>query len=220
MRSVNNSYLAEKDIFFPGTGQDFQSEDLSNKIFRIVLSNNGTSAEDQLICLCPGNYTSLAELNALGIGTVTGIIDDGTIIATANKAVTCTGEPSLVKSFKRSYLKHPTRITGMIFKVTNTAQFNESVQVFLDDPYTKGMIPEDQIIPMAYEANTQFNDKLIKVPLDHFQFDDEHVVLLNLVANTTLTLTFSIGAIKNINYGLENEARKEFGAKRLQRNLK
>jgi hypothetical protein len=217
--NTNLTTLAEKGIFFPGTAENFAQES-SDKYFRLEITNEGTSAEDKIICLCPGNYISTAELSALGIGTIAAIIGDGTIDNTSGKEIVCTGEPGSVESWKRFFLRHPSRFVGMSLEVSSTTQLSQVIKVYKDDPYNANLVPITQINPNAYKTNQIFNDKLVHIPLDHFQLDNETIVIVTIKAGATLTLTLTPGAFHNENLQLENEARKEWMTKGIKRSYK
>lgn len=216
MQNTDISELAKQGVFFLGSGQNFAQEVQSDKYFRLELSNNGSSAEDQLIALCPGRYASAGELSSVLGVTVAAIIGDGTILNTLNKEITCTGEPTTVVSWLRYFLRHASRFTGITLESTNTAQFSQIIKVYEEEPYV-ALNTILSVNPNTYKSNSQFNDKLINIPLDHFQLDDSHIVVFVLKANTTLTITLSPGAYQDANQMLQNEARREFTDKGLKR---
>lgn len=206
---MDTSIFAEKGIFFPDGSNDFQTEGTNDLYYRFEISNTGSSAEDQVICIAPGHYTTLAELNALGLpATITAILSDGDIISTVGKEVSVTGEPGSIESWKRDFLAFPTRMTGFNLEVSNTAQLSEIIKVYTDDPYQSNAVPKLQMNPATGKSNQNYNDKLVSIPLNHFQFDSKTIVIMKLKANTSLTFTFKIGARFDQAALLENEAKK------------
>jgi hypothetical protein len=217
METPNNSFLAEKGIFLPGGAQNFSAEDQGDKIFGIEIDNIGTSADDQVIALAPGSGYTAAELTTLLGITVNAVIADGEIISTADKKVNAAGTPGKILSFLRSIRCAPQRFVGMTIEVTNAAQLGQPFKVFKDDPYIGNPVVINQIFPSKQKSNLQNNDKLVHIPLNHFQLDNETIVVFTLKANTTISISMVPGAKHSTSDLLRNEAVKEWTAKNLKR---
>jgi len=213
---MENSLLAAKGIFIPGAGQNFEQEDATNDIYTLELGNIGTAAVDRVIAICPGDNYTKTELSALLGITVDAVISDGTIVTAADANVTCEGYPSKVESFKRGFLRNPQRFTALSVEVDNTAQLQQPLRRYIDDSF-RGIVNDGQLYPHNYKSNSQQNDKLVHIPLDHYQFDKEVIVVLTIKANSSLSITFKPGASYNASRFLKNEAEKEFTAKNLKR---
>lgn len=211
MDQVNMSLLASQGIFFPDGIDNFVNESPNNTYYKLELTNNGASAVDRVLCICPGPYTTIAQLNSLGLGvSVDAIISDGDIIDTADKKVTGVGEPGSVLSWLKDFGNYPTRITDITFEVNITTQLQQVLKTFRDTPYVQNLIPGQQYNPSTRKLNTNFNDKLITIPMNHLQFDNQTIVIYTLKAGATVTLTFGIGGRFDQAKFLDNEAKKSW----------
>lgn len=217
MKNPNNTYLAERGIFFEGSGANFESETQSDKVYTIELDNTGTAAEDKVIALVPGDGLTAAELTTLLGTTVHAVVADGTIISTADKVVTAAGTPGKLLSFLKRVRRAPQRFSGMTIEVSNVAQLSQPIKIFKDNPYTGDPVIENQIYPNSSKSNTQNNEKLVHIPLNMMQFDSDRIVITTLKANTTMTITLVPGGHMSPAELLENEAVKEFNSKNLNR---
>lgn len=217
MNPIHN-FLAEKGIFFPGAAASFKSEDQGDKVYSLELDNVGTSATDRVIAICPGdNYTAAQLTTLLGV-TVDAVISDGEIIATVGKVVNAAGTPGKVVSFLNRIRRAPQRFVGLTVEVSNVNQLAQPLKVYKDDPYTGDPVVVNQIFPSKAKSNTQNNEKLVHIPLNHLQLDADTIVIMTLKAATTATLTFVPGAHVSPAEMLQNEALKEFQAQNLNRN--
>ena len=214
---MKNSIINNPAIFLPGSGQNFVAEDGTSDMYRLTLANKGNSADDQLIAICPGDNYTAAELSTILGRTVAAVIADGSIVTTTDKVVTCEGTPGKVVSFKKSFLRKPQRYTLLTIEVDNTVQLSQPIEVLTDDPYNGGFIPKKLINPHSFKSNTQQNDKLVHIPLDHFQMDANTIVLMKVKAATELTISFKPGGNVDTASMLEAAAETEFVEKGLRR---
>ena len=219
MNAINN-YLAEKGIFLPGAAANFEQEDQSDKVYSLEIDNIGTSAVDRIIAIAPGDNYSAVELSSLLGVTVDAVLADGEIVSTSGKEVNAAGTPGQIKSFLKSVRRAPQRFVGLTIEVSQVTQLSQPLKVYKDDPYTGDPVVVNQIFPSQAKSNTQNNDKLVHIPLSHFQLDADTIVTVLLKAGGSLTLNWVPGAKQSTAELLTNEALKEFNAKNLKREYK
>ena len=191
------AYVGQYDLglSFVGGASSFVDESKNATQYAITIANMGATAVDRVLALHPGYLATAAEItNAAGVAAAA-IIMDGSVIATADQEIVCTGKPKPIKQFQAFVNRNPTRFTGLKMLVNNSDQFEEELYVKKLSPF-KNM--EDQTInPSAFKNSNQTDDKRVEIPLEDFQLDDQTVVVFTLKAGRQVTFTFFAGAIAN-----------------------
>ena len=77
----------------------FAEEEQSRIGYTITLKNTGAQAEDQHIAICPAYFGTANAIQTADGDAISAIIADGTIIATADKEVSCVGSPQPIERF-------------------------------------------------------------------------------------------------------------------------
>jgi hypothetical protein len=193
-------------IQFSGNAQDWGNEAQTTRNFKFTLNNTGTSADDQIIALCPGPYGAAADIKVPAGTTITAIVADGNIITTQDKVVSCVGSPTSVAIFKDYILNNPTRATKIQIRSNSAEQLQELIQIVKINPFT-GMSPE-QISPATYLKPENANDKLVNFFLNDFQLDRQTIVYFKLLAGASISITIWPGATANQAAELAVEAAK------------
>ncbi|MGD9930142.1 MAG: hypothetical protein AB7U05_08990 [Mangrovibacterium sp.] len=197
-------YTGMGDLSIDFAGSSFLDEDKKVRTFAITATNTGSAAEDRVLALHPGFLTALADMTDSAGTAAAAIVTDGTIIATADKEVVCSGKPKKIAHFKDFVNQNPTRLTGIKMLVNNSDQFEEDITVKKLSPF-KNL--EDMIIqPSIYKDSNQTDDKRVEIPLEDFQIDNQTLIVFTLKAGRTVTFTFFAGAIKNQAAELHNKA--------------
>ncbi|MCF8359232.1 MAG: hypothetical protein K9H26_10765 [Prolixibacteraceae bacterium] len=186
-------------VKFTGAVADYANEYQKSKSFKIKLTNNATSAEDQYIALCPGGESTAANIVVPSGTTIDAIIGDGDasghIITDTDKEVYCEGSPETVRRFLRYILHNPLRIVGMQLKTNDADQLQEPFYVVRHN-ITRTPASE-QINPSDFLSASDSNEKLVEFGLDQLQFDDQTTVYFKLLEDCTLTITLFLGATIN-----------------------
>jgi hypothetical protein len=182
-------------IQFIGTAQDFSNEIQTSETYKITLSNQGTAAEDQLIAINLGAFASAAEVATHCGVSLAAVVADGTIIATTDKVVTCSGYPTSLIEFKSYVKNNATRFTKIQMNVTTPEQLQEPLGILVSNPF-RGRVPS-QIAPSNYIDPKNNNNKLVEFFMNDFQLDDQSVVYFKLLAGEKVTMTFFPGATSN-----------------------
>ncbi|MDP3914380.1 MAG: hypothetical protein Q8R96_11675 [Bacteroidota bacterium] len=193
----SGGYVGQYDLglSFMGGASSFVDESKNGIQYSMNIANLGIAAVDRVLALHPGSMTIPDEItNAAGVAAAA-IVTDGTIIATVDAVVVCSGKPKPIKQLQAFVNRNPTRFTGLKMLVNNSDQFEEELYVKKLSPF-KNM--EDQTInPSAFKNSNQTDDKRVEIPLEDFQLDDQTVVVFTLKAGRSVTFTFFAGAIAN-----------------------
>ena len=211
------TYLGEKGIFFTGAAQNFANGDQTDKIYTIELDNTATAAIDQVIAICPGDAYTAAQLSTLLGSTVHAVIADGEIIDTTDKEVSAAGTPGTILSFLRRIRRAPQRFAGLTMEVSLAGQLTQPLKIYKDNPLIGDPVIVNQLYPNKAKSNTQNNDKLVHIPLQHFQMDSDHIIVFTLKAGGTVSMSFVPEGYASLAEMLNNEAVKEFADKNLKR---
>lgn len=188
-------YTGLGDLSLDFAGSSFVDEGKSARTFSMTIGNTGSAAVDRVLALHPGFLTALADMTDSAGNAAAAIVTDGTIIATADAEVVCSGKPKKIAHFKEFVNRNPTRLTGIKMLVNNSDQFEEDITIKKLSPF-KNL--EDLVIsPSIYKDSSQNDDKRVEIPLEDFQIDDQTLIVFTLKAARTVTFTFFSGAIKN-----------------------
>jgi hypothetical protein len=207
-----NSYLGvDTGLSFvgkKGDGGKFVDEIGTNVSYGFSISNSNTSTK--VIAINATDLATAANIAAYTGQTVDGILTDGTILTNV------TGTPSNAK-LKLAYLqnfiaKNPTRVVEMIIQSDTAAQFDEQIQIGAFSPFrTLGINSFDLT---NYIDPRNLNDKKAIIPLaldaPEFQLDDQSILLIPVVAESTVKITFKIGLISNQADGLFTKAQQAY----------
>lgn len=181
-----------------GIHASFANEIAEGRHYRMRITN--ANATTQQIILCP-SYINLL----FGTPLPNGVIKEGAFLSVAGLNLTGAGDPTPISNFLNFIHIVPTRCIG--FKVTSTdaLQIEESFKIKQMSPF-RGL--EDRSIVLAnYQDENTFRDKVVTVS-ENFQFDDQTEIRMNIVGNSTMTLTFYCGAMLNNSRGLFQKAQK------------
>lgn len=214
---ANRNFLAEKGIFFSGAAQNFANGDQTDLIYTIELDNVDTSADDQVIAIAPGDNYTASQLSTLLGTTVNAVIADGVIVSTTDKVVNCAGTPGKLLSFSRRIRRAPQRFAGLTVEVSQAGQLTQPFKVYKDDPFIGDPVIISQIYPNKAKSNTQNNDKLVHIPLQHFQMDGDTIIVFTLKAGGTISMSFVPEGHASLAEMLQNEAVKEFADRSIVR---
>lgn len=190
-------YVGQYDLglSFVGGASSFVDEAKNTTQYAMTISNMGSAAVDRVLALHPGYLTLASEITNASGTAAAAIVTDGTIIATENATVVCTGKPKPIKQLQAFVNRNPTRFTGLKMLVNDSDQFEEELYIRKLSPF-KNM--EDKTInPSAYKNSNQTDDKRVEIPLEDFQLDDQTNIVFTLKAGRTVTFTFFAGAIAN-----------------------
>lgn len=187
--------IGDLSLDFTGSGSSFLDEGAGSQQFTVTITNTGTAAEDQILALFPGYFSSAASIKDASGVAADAIVTDGSIITTADKQVVCTGSPKAIAEFQEFCKRNPTRFTGLKMLVNNSDQFEKAIYIKKLSPFKN--LEDYSIVPSTFKDSTQTDDKRCEIPLNDFQIDDQTTVVFTLLAGRTVTFTFFAGAIQN-----------------------
>lgn len=182
-----------------GSTNSFLSELSGSRPYQLTIANTYPTAK--VIAICPGMYTTVAQLAAAGIGGVDAILNDGICLESGGSTITATASASnqSIYTLREFVKRNPSRITHMMLQSNVTAQFEQVMTLQVVDPFSKnGSKP--LLLTDYYDVNQQRTEKIsVNLLASDMVIDmnDQNVVLLPLVAASTLVLTFRIGGILN-----------------------
>lgn len=172
--------------------------------FKFSITNKGNAAIQRRIALSPAMFDTEAELTAAGY-TVGGILRDGQVVpgatvgtndvvATALRA----GLPiAMLKNFRKN---NAVRLIGMAIESDATDQFATDLTVVTLSPFKK---PEENYIDLGdYYSPDQLATKKIECDFINdgvdFSFDDQNLVLMDILPGRSLIVTLRFGGVDNV----------------------
>ena len=155
----------------------------------------GSAAVDRVLALHPGYLTAIGDLINSAGAAVAAIVTDGTVIATLNAEIICSGKPRKISHLQAFANRNPMRFTGLKMLVNNSDQFEEELCIRKLSPL--GDLGYEIISPSTHKNSNQTDDKRVEIPLNNFQLDDQTAIIFTLKAGRTVTFTFFAGAIRN-----------------------
>lgn len=181
--------------------------------FKFSLTNKGSASVQRRIAFCPAMFDTEAELAAAGY-TVGGILKDGQVVPGAtvgtNDVVATalrTGLPiAMLKNFRRS---NAARLIGMSIESDATDQFATDLTVVTLSPFKK---PEENYIDLGdYYSPDQLATKKIECDFINdgvdFNFDDQNLVMFDILPGRQLIITLRFGGIDNAAGKFDSRAR-------------
>lgn len=200
-----NAYTGANDMFVDFDGNNSFIDEQARKHERIIsITIENTNATDETIRILGGLLSSERSASLFGFPLVSGqLLLDGANTSVAGNPVTLTTKPVAWQYFRAFIKNNPTRCLG--FKVTSTdaSQIEQSVLIKRESPF-KNL--QDRTIYLAnYQNEHTFRDKQVTVP-EQIQFDDQQFIEMNVVANSTMTITFYFGAVLNLGKALYKKA--------------
>jgi len=205
----------DPSLMFPDGINNFAEEDQSGLFYSFTLANVGSAAEARSLAIIPGYFTSASEIKDNAGSAVAAILKEGDVITTTDKVVTCKGKPKSYDEFLAFIKNNPARLLGMKMQVDDDSQLSEDITVRKISPFRS--LQDRTISPSIFKNSSQNNSKLVEIPLQDEQLDNQTVMLYTLGAGRTVTFTFFIGAIRNVAGELDAKAkiaRKNIGLNR------
>lgn len=196
--------FGDPSIQFIGNASNFSDEGKSGLTYTMVITNQGASAVDRKLAICPGYFTDAADIKDASGTAVDAIIAQGTIIGAGGTICTGAGTPKSITEFLAFIKYNPVRFTGLKMLVDNSAQFDNSIYVKQNSPFRN--LQDREITPNVYKDSTQTDDKRVEIPLEQYQMDNNTTVITTISASRKVTLNWFVGAIKNPAYELAVKA--------------
>jgi hypothetical protein len=199
-------------IEFLGNASSFADEGKSGLIYTMVITNQGASASDRSLAICPGYFSTASDIKDSNGTAVAAIVAEGTIVGAGATACTGAGTPKSITEFLAFIKYNPVRFTGLKMLVDDSAQFDNILYVKQNSPFRN--LVDRQILPNAYKDSTQTDDKRVEIPLEDYQMDNNTTVITTISASRKVTFNWFVGAIKNAAYELAVKAavaRSNFG---------
>lgn len=190
-----------------GRGNSFLDEGDSPR--EIIQTFRNTSANDVVLAICPGYFSSAA--NVLGEGNVPAdfIIADGTLTKGADatlKTLVVTSSPKTVVDFLGFIKQVPTRVLGFKIKVDDAVQLEEPLYYRDNNPF--GGLAEDRVNPSSMKDDSLSDEKAAIISNLGWQFDGTHIVVYKVRTGRTVTITWKCGAAMNPSLELDAKYRK------------
>jgi hypothetical protein len=193
------------------SGIDFIDENqlAEDHVFSFTIQNVGTAAVDRNIALCPGYYTpeqvSLMKDN-LG-NAVDAIIREGLVIGTTanNNDLNCISQNKPIDELLQFTKFNPTRFTGMKIQCASALQFGQAINVKQCSPFKN--LNDKTYLPDSYKNASQYDITRVEIPLDHFQYDNNTLIVWKILKQTSVTITLFGGAILNVAGEFDRKAR-------------
>lgn len=178
--------------------------------FTMTIKN--ANATDEEIILCPGykympkGGAVIATVPALILYPVAnGVVYDGTFRSVAGNNLTGIGNPKPIKEFLDYVAENPTRCLGFKIASTDSTQIETMMNIQHLSPFKN--LEDRNIVLASYQDEDTYRDKIVTVH-ENFQFDNQTVFKGIVKANSTLTITFYLGAILNTAKTLDVKAKR------------
>ena len=181
--------------------------------FKFSITNKGTTPLQRRIAISPAMFDTEAELTAAGYA-VAGILRDGQVVPGAtvgtNDVVASALRSSLpiamLKNFRKS---NPVRLIGMAIESDATDQFATDMTIVTLSPFKK---PEENYIDLGdYYSPDQLATKKIECDFINdgvdFNFDDQNLVLMDILPGRSLIVTLRFGGVDNRSGKFDQRAR-------------
>lgn len=196
---------------FGGKQGGFVNEGIADQSFSLVIDNSGANAVDRVIALNPGLFEAEADLVAAGY-PVAGILRDGQIVAGAAAGAEITGTSKIPQRSINAFLKfvktNAARCIAIHMQSDDPEQFDTNIDLSIYSPFRN--LGADYIRLQDFYDPDQFSSKKIEAPLlqtgQSFQFDDQNIALMTILAGRKVTLTLFFGAINNQSKKLRDRA--------------
>lgn len=197
-----------------GSRSSFAQELGGGRAFQVVIVN--TFPTVKIVAICPGMYTTVAQLAAAGIPNVDAILNDGIMIETAGVGrveATAAASNQSIYTLKEFVKRNPSRITHMSMVSDKENQFEQTMAVQLIDPFSRnGSYP---ILLTDYRPPSQLQKDKITMNLladgKVIDMNDQNVVTLPIEPASKLSITFRIGGVLNPAKQLKTAARVAHG---------
>lgn len=183
-----------------GSTSSFAAELAGSRPYQLTIEN--TYPTVKAIAICPGMYTTVAQLAAAGITGVDAILNDGVCVETSGVgAITATASQSnqSIYTLREFVKRNPSRITHMTLQSNVQAQFEQVMTLQVVDPFSRnGSKP--LLLTDFYDVNQQRTEKITVNLLSTdmvIDMNDQNVAILPLAASSKLVLTLRIGGILN-----------------------
>lgn len=181
--------------------------------FKFSITNKGSAAIQRRIAVSPAMFTTEAELAAAGY-TVAGILRDGQVVPGAtvgtNDVVATALRSGLPIGMLRNFrTTNPTRLIGMAIESDSTDQFATDLTVVTLSPFKR---PEENYIDLGdYYSPDQLATKKIECDFVNdgvdFNFDDQNLVLMDLLPGRSCIITLRFGGVHNAAGQFDSRAR-------------
>lgn len=187
---------------FGGRPGGFANELAADVSFSFTLANQGAAAVNRIIALSPGIFTAEAAMQDAGY-LVDGILKDGGVIpgAAADAQVTATSNVPRrsINSFLEFVKRNPTRLVEIHLQADDPSQFDTNLNLSTFSPFRD--LGQDYIRLQDWYDPDQFSSKKIEIQLlksaQDFQFDDQQIATMQLLAGRRVTMTLFFGGINN-----------------------
>ena len=176
----------------------------SNFTAKYVITNKlDTSAR---VVLCPGYFSSLAEINASRKIAADAILAEGDMIVDSAKKLSAKGEPYNISELLNFAKLNPLRFTHLKVTVDEAAQLENNIEIVFLSPFRS--MGDARITPANYKTANQTNDKIADIPLPDFQMSDQVLMYTTILPGRTVSFLWSVGAIYNSAANLQEEFKR------------
>ncbi len=133
-------------------------------------------------------------------------VADGIVFTDANgKTISCSGAPSQIADLMTYLNLHPTWLNLMKLRSTNSAQFQQAIQLTEVNPFST---KESRTIPLTqFTTNKDFQDNLIDIPVG-MTIGDIVNMNIKVKANSSLDITYFFGASLDTSKYVDHSAAK------------
>ncbi len=195
-------------ISFAGEGQNFTNENETNLVASVQLINH--SASKKRIALFPGALNTVEEISSVAGVMADAIAKDGAVIEDAehHAIVECISEN--LTYLQRFFNRNPSRIVEMQVTADTKAQLSHKITVTTISPFDKH--GGCSFRPNDYRKASDNDTLMTTIPCNGIQLDDQTVMDVELAANSGISISFFIGAMRNDSKTLSEQAAIALGA--------
>lgn len=195
---LSSNYVGEEDDMLQFTG------DKKAHVFTQTIKNNGLTGIT--VALIGGYYTDKSQILNNDGSAIDGLITD--TIAD----VVISGNPKPVFDFAEFIRRAPSRVRQLKMLVNDAAQFENPLKVRKLSPFTN--LGDEAIYPSNFKLSNQFDDKRVEIATPDLQIDSQTVVLLDINAGASVTITWFIDRVLNDAAALKTKTDRLMAARR------
>ena len=199
------AYTGKGDMVDFGNANSFAGEKITGREYGMTIANAGVA--DKVVAICPGDFSNLAELKKKFNADC--IITDGATTDEADVTVTAHDDKNPIEKFLSYVAKTPTRVVHLALDSNSKTQFSKSIEMH------QGVSPfessRDTTISLRkfVGANQQQTDRAEIDLLSNgtpLEFSMESVILVKVVAGSSLDINMTIGGRISVASHLRNRA--------------
>lgn len=193
-------------IKFGGAESSFDEEDKTDQSYTVSLINSASVSKR--VVLFPGDCVSLAEIAAVAGVTADAIAVDGNVIVSGDTTlVECIAKN--LAYMQRFLRRNPTRVVEMQITGGTKSQLAQPITISKISPYDK--LGAKSFIPNQFRKASDSDTLMAKIDVNTLQLDDQTVFDVVLAANSSIDITFFLGASRNDAYTLSEQAKIALG---------